>query len=152
MRYNTVDAEVFLMVVWKKRFEASYRREDGLVVLHDADVPLPDDFEYDTVHRSNVVLPPGARGGDHYHQEREEVFVGFGEGLELLVEDPQTKNLQVFKMDPKHNDGKCVAFWMQTGMPHAVRNTSETTGYLLEFASAPQETVPYPVAQDEILT
>ena len=133
------------MKVWQKKFEATYIREDGLLVLNDGDIPLPEGYVPDSSLRSNVIFSPGVRGGDHYHTKREEVFVGFGDGMELLVEDPKTKKVQVFKMDPKHNGGKCVVFWMQVGMPHAVRNVGAENGYLIEFASHPQEKVDYKV-------
>jgi hypothetical protein len=46
--------------------------------------------------------------------------VGFGVGLELVVEDPDSKEVKMFKMDPTFYDGNCVSFWMKPYVPHAV--------------------------------
>jgi hypothetical protein len=133
------------VIIWQQQFEATYIREDGLLVLNDQDIPLPEGYAPNPQLRSNVIFPPNARGGDHVHIIREEVFVGFGEGMELLVEDPVTKKVLSFLMDPVHNKGMCTAYYMQTGMPHAVRNVGSKPGYLIELASHPQESKPYPV-------
>lgn len=98
------------------------------MILDDNDIPLPEGFISDLKLRSNVIFPTETRAGDHYHNKREEVFVGFGEGMELLVENPGIKKAEIFKMDPKYNEGKCVAFYMNTGLPHAVRNVGPGNG------------------------
>lgn len=137
------------MQIWHKQFNASYIREDGLVVLNDKDIPLPEGFVNDTQFRSNIIFPVNARGGDHIHTIREEVFVGFGEGMQLLVEDPQTHQVELFHMDPSHNQGQCTVYWMQVGIPHAVRNIGPTNGFLIEFASHPQESTKHIVRYEK---
>lgn len=131
--------------IWKKEFSASYIRQDEVIVLNDKDIPLPESFINNPKLRSNVIFPPETRAGDHYHNEREEVFVGFGEGMELLVEDPKSKKIETFKMDPSKNSGRCVVFYMTAGLPHAVRNIGSGSGFLIEFASFPQEKVDYKI-------
>lgn len=59
--------------------------------------------------------------------------------MQLLVEDPDDHKTRVFNMDPSKNEGKYVAFWIQTKIPHAVRNIGPEIGYLIEFANHPQE-------------
>jgi mannose-6-phosphate isomerase-like protein (cupin superfamily) len=139
------------MDIWNKQFNASYTREDGVVVLNDKDIPLPDGFAHDPGLRSSVMFPPHTRAGDHYHSRRHEVFVGFGEGMELMVEDRETKEVKVFKMDPVFNQGKCVVFWMKPGMPHTVRNGGNIPGYLIEFASSEPEKVEYVIKAEDPL-
>lgn len=85
------------MNIWSRQFNASYIREDGVIVVNDADIPLPEGFAHDPRLRSSVIFPPHTRAGDHYHNKRHEVFVGFGEGMELLVEDRDSKQVEVFK-------------------------------------------------------
>lgn len=133
------------MKIWQQCFKASYIRSDGVVVVHDEDIPLPEGFVPDAGLRSNVIFPPHTRAGDHYHSRRHEVFVGFGVGMELLVEDRETKEVKVFKMDPVLNQDRCVVFWMKPGMPHAVRNGGSSPGYLIELASSGPEKVEYQV-------
>lgn len=132
--------------VWRKKFYLTYKLKNGVIVLYDRDVPLPRNFSPDPKLRSTVVFPPNTRAGDHYHTKREEVFIGFGEGMQLLIEDPRTRKVQIFDMDPSKNNGKCVAFWIETNTPHAVRNTGDKPGYLLEFASHPPEKVDYEIS------
>ena len=135
-----------MIKVWQKSFSPSYIRQDGVIVLNDKDIPLPEGFVADPKLRSSVIFPPGTRAGDHYHIKREEVFVGFGEGMELLIEDLETKEEKTFKMDPKFNGSECVVFYMTTGLPHAVRNIAPGYGFLIELASHPQEKVDYKVS------
>lgn len=129
--------------IWIQKFDPTYTRQDGLLVLNDQSIPLPPGFTPDPQFRSTVIFPSGARGGDHYHKIRQEVFVGFGEDLKLIIEDPQTKDNQTFMMDPSHHQGKLVALWMEPGLPHAVVNTGPTNALLIEFADHAQESVPY---------
>lgn len=136
-----------MIEIWKKQFDATYIRQDGVIVLNDADIPLPEGFKVDLKFRSNILFPPNSRAGDHFHSIREEVFVGFGAGMQLLIEDPDNHESKIFDIDPSKNGGKYVAFWIQTKIPHAVRNNGPEVGYLIEFASHPQEKTDYPVGE-----
>jgi hypothetical protein len=101
------------MNIWYKRFNPTYVRADGVRVLKDSDIPLPDGFVPVATERAQVMFPPGTRAGDHFHQKREEVFVGFGEGMELLVEDPESKEVKVWPMGPEKNEGKLTCFGLR---------------------------------------
>ena len=135
--------------LWRQQFSASYIRSDDVVVLNDADIPFPEGFISNAKLRSNVIFPPNSRAGDHYHKIREEVFVGFGTGLQLLIESPSTHEVRIFDMDPGKNNGQCVAFGIPAGLPHAVRNLGPDSGFLIEFASHPQEKVDHRISTDE---
>ena len=135
-----------MIKIWQKSFSPSYLKQDGVTVLNDKDISLPEGFVADPKLRSNVIFPSNTRAGDHYHNKREEVFVGFGEGMRLLVEDPKTKETKNFEMDPSKNGGECVAFYMAIGLPHAVRNIGPGIGFLVELASSEQEKVDYKIS------
>lgn len=132
--------------IWHEKFSPTYTKENGLIVLHDQDIPKPDHVTFNPNVRSNVILPPGARAGDHVHSVRYELFVGFGNGIELLIEDPKTKKITIFNMEPSRNNSQCVAFLVEPGTPHAIRNTSDAPAYVIEFASHPQERKDYKIA------
>ena len=129
--------------IWSKLFNATYVKEDGLVVLNDATIPIPDGFINDSSQRSTVIFPPNSRGGDHVHTIRHELFVGFGSGLTLFIEDPSTKERQRLQMDPPNAKNQHIVFWLQPGIPHAVQNLGNTIACLIELASHPQESNPY---------
>lgn len=129
--------------IWQKSFQPSYVRPDGVLVLNDKDIPRPEGFSLDSRYRSTIVFPPKSRAGDHVHNVRQELFVGFGADMQLLIEDSQSKEVKVFEMDPSKHGGLCVAFFIEIGTPHAVRNVGPEIGILVELASHPQEKVDY---------
>lgn len=134
--------------IWQKKFSPSYVTSGGVIVLNDETIPLPPEFTPDPKLRSTVVFPPNTRAGDHFHQQRQELFVGFGKGMQLLIENPETKTSQVFFMDPSKNGGLCVAFFIPFGIPHAVRNLGPDSGVIVELADQPQEKVDYKLKGD----
>lgn len=136
--------------IWQMKFPPSYIRPDGVIVLNDGTIPLPPNFTPNPDLRSTVVFPPNSRAGDHFHQERQELFVGFGKGMQLVIENPETKQPQIFFMDSSEidsseNDRLCVAFLVPAGVPHTVRNLGPDRGFLIELADRPQEKVDYKI-------
>lgn len=131
--------------IWQKKFRPSYVRPDGVIVLDDETIPLPPGFTPDPNLRSTVVFPPNTRAGDHFHNQRQELFVGFGKGMQLLIEDPETKTPQIFFMGISKNDNLCVAFFVPAGLPHAVRNLGPDSGILIELADHLKEKVEHKV-------
>lgn len=130
--------------IWEQRFSPTYTKNEGRIkVLNDVDVPRPKNFKPDSNFRSTVVFDPGERAGDHYHQQRNELFVGIGVGMQLLIEDQVTKEGKIYAMNPAEGDGKLAVFFIPAGLPHAVRNIGPGIGFLIEFADLPQEKVDY---------
>lgn len=137
-----------MFTIWQQTFVPTYIRADGIINLNDVDIPLPKGFAPDPKLRSNVIFPPGTRAGDHYHTKREELFVGFGHGMQLLIEDPDTKEAEVYPMDPAKNDDQCIAFLVRKNTPHAIINKADTPGFLIELATHPPEKIDYRVSID----
>lgn len=133
--------------IWYQKFQPKFIKNNGWLILNDADIPYPPQFKPDQKYRSNVVFPPGGRGGDHYHSTREEVFVGLGTGMTLIIEDPDIKKTQEFHMDPSFHTQQCISFWIPSNLPHAVENRGDDTGFLVELASHKQEKVEYKLSK-----
>lgn len=135
--------------IWQQQFSPTYTKNEGKIkVLNDADVPRPKNFKPDSNCRSTVVFDPGERAGDHYHQQRNELFVGIGAGMQLLVEDQATKQGKIYTMNPVEGNGQLTVFYIPVGLPHAVRNIGPGIGFLIEFADHPQEKVDYRLLTD----
>lgn len=135
--------------IWQQRFSPTYTKNEGRIkVLNDVDVPRPENFKPDPNCRSTVVFDPGERAGDHYHQQRNELFVGIGAGMQLLVEAPATKQWKIYTMNPVEDNGHLTVFFISAGLPHAVRNIGPEIGFLIEFADHPQEKVDYRLSID----
>lgn len=135
--------------IWQQKFSPTYTKNEGKIkVLNDADVPRPENFKPDSNCRSTVVFDPGERAGDHYHNQRNELFVGIGAGMQLLVEDQGTKQGKIYAMNPVEGNGQLTVFYIPAGLPHAVRNMGPGIGFLIEFADHPQEKVDYKLAID----
>lgn len=135
--------------VWQQKFSPTYTKNEGKIkVLNDADVPRPENFKPDSNCRSTVVFDPGERAGDHYHNQRNELFVGIGAGMQLLVEDQGTKQGKIYAMNPVEGNGQLTVFYIPAGLAHAVRNIGPGTGFLIEFADHPQEKVDYKLVID----
>lgn len=133
--------------IWQQKFSPTYTKNEGKIkVLNDADVPRPENFKPDSNCRSTVIFDPGERAGDHYHQQRNELFVGIGVGMQLLIEDQTTKKRKIYPMNPAEGNGRLVVFYIPAGLPHAVRNVGPGIGFLIEFADRPQEKVDYKLA------
>lgn len=133
------------MNVWQQHFKPSYIRSDGLAVIHDVNIPRLDTFTSDANEKSTVILPSEARGGDHLHRVREELFVGLGKGLVLYLENPVTKEQVWYDMDISAETGQCTVFHIPTGLAHAVHNHGKDLAILIEFATHPQEKEPYKI-------
>ena len=135
--------------VWIQKFNPTFIRADGIVVISDETIPLPVGFRPDSRLRSTSIFPSHTRAGDHYHQKRTEVFVGLGAGMQLLIENPDDNQVKKYWMDPSKNEGMWVAFGVEPGLPHAVINVSETEGVLLELANVALEKVDRRIEVDE---
>lgn len=134
------------MKIWKKEFSPTYKLENGVLVLDDIDIPLPPGFKSVPKLRSTVIFPPHSRAGDHFHARTRELFIGFGKGMQIIFADPKTNKVQAFNMDPEYHKGKLVVYQAALGVPHAVLNTSESIGCLIEFtSSAAHDLNNYPV-------
>jgi len=129
-------------------FPPTYIKANGIISLKEADIPLPSGFKPLESERASIFFPPQSRAGDHYHKKRSELFVGFGEGMEILIESEATGEVSVFQMDPSHNDSNAVAFYIPPGTPHAVRNIGEQPGFLLELADHTYEKVEHRLSVD----
>jgi quercetin dioxygenase-like cupin family protein len=138
-----------MIEVWQQQFFPTYTKNEGKIkVLNDIDVPRPENFKPDQNFRSTVVFDSGERAGDHYHQIRNELFVGIGSGMQLLIEDLATKQGAVYNMNPVEGDGQLIVFYIPAGVPHAVRNLGPGNGFLIEFADHLQEKVDYKLSID----
>jgi quercetin dioxygenase-like cupin family protein len=114
-------------------FSPTHSRNSGLDLTNYKDVPVPFEIQETSV----VRIPTGEMGGNHSHPRTEAFFVAAGEGMELVYLD-QNNQPQVEKMS---NPEKLLLFVVPPNLPHAVRNTGNNTGILIEFADAPQENV-----------
>ena len=103
-------------------------RENGLIKLDLNQLPIPKAFIYQFV----ISFPPGIIGGNHKHQH-EEIFFSTDENLEV-----HWINLNGEKEKAKFREGNSLfLFYIPTGVPHAVINTSSNSfAVLVEFANA----------------
>ncbi len=117
--------------VKKIKINPSYKKDNGNFVLSFDDIPTPKNFN--KVDQSIVYIKAGQIGGNHKHK-RTEVFVGFGEGLEIYWLDKKGK-LNFEKMNP---NGELLVFFIAPFIPHAIKNNSKNSGVLIEIADSKQ--------------
>jgi hypothetical protein len=86
-----------------------------------------------------VQIPGREKGGNHKHP-RIELFTALTEGLELVFMDEQGLT-RTLLMNTAHNEPELTFYLLPPHLPHAVNNTAPGPGYLLEFASGPQQDV-----------
>lgn len=117
------------------KFNPSYTREDGLMVINKEDVPFPE--KLDLTEDSIVVFPPNAKGGNHKHP-RTEVFVGFGELILYWLDENGEKQ----SMHMSGESSSLLLFVIPPFLAHAVVNESESEqAVLYEWADAKQHDV-----------
>ena len=116
------------MVVSKIPLEASYRKDNGIWVLHLDTVVLPADFQI--AEHSLVSVPPQTIAGNHRHK-RAEAFIATGK--DLIFHWLDTKGRR--HSDPMFVDGELMLFVVPSDVPHAVENkSSHSPEILYEFA------------------
>lgn len=113
------------------KFEPTYKKEDGLVVIDDVSVPLPDNFKMRI--QSTVVFPAGAMGGNHKHP-RLEAFYSISD-LTLIYLD---ENGEKKEMSMAPEEGKYKLFVISSNLPHTVVNRTEKEAVMIEFANEEQ--------------
>ena len=112
----------------------SYKKENGLWVLHIDTSLLPSEFNL--VEQSLVSIPPQEVGGNHKHP-RQEAFIATSKNLVLYWLDKKGKHEETMLI----NDNLTI-FIMPPYLPHAVFNKSTTSNALLyEFADDKQHNV-----------
>lgn len=116
------------------KFGPTYKKEDGLVVIDDVSVPLPENFK--TRIQSTVVFPAGAMGGNHKHPRLEAFYSTSDLTLIYLDENGEKKEMS---MAPE--EGEYKLFVIPPNLPHAVVNRTEKEVVMVEFANEEQHDV-----------
>lgn len=116
------------------KFKPTYEREDGLIVIDDLSVPLPENFK--TRIQSTVVFPAGAMGGNHKHP-RTEVFYSTSD-LTLIFLDGNGEKKEM-SMAPE--EGEYKLFVISPNLPHVVVNRTGKEVIMVEFANEEQHDV-----------
>lgn len=123
------------MEITKIFIEPSYKKDNGLWVLHIDPLLLPTEFH--AVEQSLVSIPPQEAGGNHKHP-RQEAFIATSKYLMLYWIDEKGEKHEEVMFD----GNKLVLFIVSPYTPHAVLNTSINSSALLyEFANDKQHDV-----------
>ncbi len=115
------------------KFKPTYKKEDGLVVIDEGSVPIPEGFSI--IERSVVVFPPGSKGGNHKHP-RTELFYTNGNLVLICLDNGVKKEIS---MAPE--DGEYKLFVMSPGLSHVVVNRTNGELIMFEFADEEQHDV-----------
>lgn len=89
-----------------------------------------------------MTIPAGQVGGNHAHSHREG-FIAIGSGLTMYWRD---KN-GVLRSEAMNPDDQLKLFIVQSLVPHAIRNESNTLAVLLEYADQTQNDSTYEKAE-----
>ena len=116
------------------RFKPTYKKEDGLVVIDDLSVPLPEGFDVKV--QSIVIFPPEAKGGNHKHP-RKEFFYSPGD-LTLIYLDENGEKKEVSMAS---ENGEYKLFVIPPDLPHVVVNQTDNEIVMVEFADEEQHDV-----------
>lgn len=117
----------------------TYQKDTGLWLLElkPEAINLPTHAIHFT-ESSLVSIPSRQYGGNHLHP-RIELFAALTEGMELVWLDESGKQ-RTLLMRTHHQQG-ITFYFIPPKLPHAVNNSSNIAGYLLEFASEKQRDV-----------
>ena len=121
--------------VQKFAIDPRYRKANHQAMFDIDRKSLPLGFK--VAERGLVYIPPKVVAGNHKHS-RQEGFIAFGKGLEIIWLDESGKQHNE-PLNPEGPDGQLWLFTVPPDVPHAVRNNDEEAGYLLEFADETQE-------------
>jgi len=98
------------------------------------------------------VMEPGAVAGHHLHHHKREAFQAAFGMFEVFLEDPVTKERQIFLLDATPGSPRHHCLIVPAGIAHAVRNLSLHTAGLNVFATdeprKPEDDFPYRIALD----
>jgi dTDP-4-dehydrorhamnose 3,5-epimerase-like enzyme len=101
-----------------------------LIVTYDQRFPLID-FPLKYSHFVRF-LNKGSVAGNHYHKEKQEIYVPVDGEFEVHLEDPITKEKEVINL----NASDVVALYIKKKVSHKVVSKNDK-GVLLVFASSP---------------
>ena len=119
-----------------KKFEPTYTRDDGLIVIYGKSIPLPKEYKQKYEESGIVIFPPGAKGGNHKHPRIEALYSP--DNLTIIWVDKKGKRHKK-SMAPKN--GKYILFVTEPNEPHSVINNTKRDATLVEFAEVEQHEV-----------
>jgi hypothetical protein len=94
-------------------------------------------ISFEVVIKQVVHLPPREVAGNHTHP-RIEAFFSFDRDVVLIWAD---KKGNIYSNDFVDKDGIVHLFIVNPNVPHAIKNNTEHTATLIEFANAHQQDV-----------
>ena len=110
-------------------FTPSYTRDiQGVSVLVVDDIPLPKGFTPGPPPHL-IQIGPHGWGGNHRHR-RQEVYVGYGEGLVMIWRDANGERREA---PMTSNDGMLQMVVMPSMVPHLVENRAAAPAILYEL-------------------
>jgi len=102
-------------------------REDGW--LAELVSKAYNDEPFDCVHSYVVSVEPGCSRAGHVHNKKREWFATASGKLELVLEDPKTKQSERVLMDAEAEDFN--VYYVAPGVAHVFKNPSDTEKALL---------------------
>jgi dTDP-4-dehydrorhamnose 3,5-epimerase-like enzyme len=103
-----------------------------------------NDEPFNCLHSYIVSIEPGSTRAEHFHSKKEE-WLGICHGMvELVFEDPKTKEREVITLDSHSEEYKIIH--IRLGVAHAVKNLSNESASIIVFSTSPEDpddTFPY---------
>ncbi|MCK5466691.1 WxcM-like domain-containing protein [Candidatus Parcubacteria bacterium] len=138
------------MIIGSKNKVRPGKTDRSLAVCFRKEDPIFKKIGFEINYIYSVCLPPETIAGNHYHEEKREIFYcPFGQLMIVSLEDPKTTKRKEVLLSNKIGSEYIKLIYIKPGIAHSVINTSDQISSLMVFSNIeehnPEDDFPYEV-------